>query len=86
MRETFLPGDRTLEAARIQNATYQRMAPEQRLAQAFQMTAAARALSAAGIRQRHPDYTDRQVKVALIRLTLGDELFRRVYPGLEIAV
>jgi hypothetical protein len=56
------------------------MAPEKRLAQALQMTASARALSAAGIRSRHPELTDRQVKLALIRLTLGDELFRQVNP------
>ena len=86
MSERFLPGDTTLEAARIQNAIYQRMPPEKRLAQAFEMTRSARALSAAGIRHRHPEYTDRQVKLALIRLTLGDDLFRQVYPGVEIAV
>ena len=86
MPEAFLPGDTTLEAARVQNAIYQRMPPEKRLALAFRMTASARALSAAGIRYRHPEYTDRQVTLALIRLTLGDELFRRVYPNVEIAV
>jgi hypothetical protein len=86
MRGPFLPADTSLEAARVQIAIYQRMPPEKRLAQAFQMTAAARALSAAGIRQRHPEYTERQVKLALIRLTLGDELFRKVFPGVEIAV
>jgi hypothetical protein len=80
MAESYLPADTTLEAARVQNAIYQRMAPERRLALAFQMTASARALSEAGIRHRHPEYTDRQLKLALIRLTLGEELFRQVNP------
>jgi hypothetical protein len=80
MPDLYLPADTTLEAARVQNAVYQRMAPERRLALAFQMTASARALSEAGIRHRHPDYTDRQVRRALLRLTLGEELFRQVDP------
>lgn len=61
------------------------MTPEKRLELAFQMTASMRALVADGIRQRHPDYNEQQVKLALIRLTLGDELFHEVYPGVEIA-
>jgi hypothetical protein len=86
MPAAYLPGDTTLEAARVQNAIYQRMAPEKRLALAFEMTRSARALSAAGIRFRHPEYTEQQVKLALIRLILGDELFRLVNPGVESAV
>ena len=39
-----------------------------------------RALALAGIRQRHPDYSEVDARRALFRLLLGDELFRRVWP------
>jgi hypothetical protein len=38
----------------------------------------------AGIRQRHPDYSDWQVKLARIKLTVGEEIFRDLIPGVEI--
>jgi hypothetical protein len=39
---------------------------------------------AAGIRMRHPEYTDEQVRLATIRLRLGDAWFRVGFPGIEI--
>jgi hypothetical protein len=84
MTNRYLPADTTLEAARIQHGIHRRMPPEQRLRQAFAMSEVARELSAAGVRARHPDYTERQVKLAVIRLMLGKELFRRVYPGEDV--
>jgi hypothetical protein len=33
-----------------------------------------------GIRRRHPEYTDEQVRMALLRLLHGDELLRTVWP------
>jgi hypothetical protein len=86
MPDPFLPADTSLEAARVEHAIYRRMLPEQRLRLAFQMTASTRALAAAGVRARHPEYTERQVQLAVIRLALEEEWFRRVYPGEDIAV
>ena len=45
-----------------------------------------RAVVADGVRARHPTYSDEQVKQAVIRLSLGEELFRKAFPGVEIAV
>ncbi len=56
------------------------MTPDQRLALAFRMTASLRAIAAAGVRSRHPEYSEEQVKMAVIRMSLGDELFFKVYP------
>jgi hypothetical protein len=82
--EPFLPADTSLEAIRVQHAVYRRMTVEQRLKLTFQMIEAARALSASGVRARHPEYTERQVELAVIRLTLGEELFRKAFPGEEV--
>jgi hypothetical protein len=84
MTEPFLPADTSLEAIRVQHAVYRRMTPEQRLTLAFKMIEAARAQSASAVRARHPEYTDRQVELAVIRLTLGEDLFRKAFPGEEV--
>lgn len=59
---------------------YRRMTPGQRVALAAQMSEDVRAIAAAGIHARHPEYTREDVEHALRRLTLGDDLFRRAWP------
>jgi hypothetical protein len=44
----------------------------------LEMSEEARAISAAGIRHRHPDWTDEQVHEALLVLLVGGELARYV--------
>lgn len=39
-----------------------------------------RAVALAGIRARHPEYSDREAWYALQRLFLGDDLFGRAWP------
>ena len=82
--EPWLPLDTTLEAARVQTAVYQRMTTEQRLRMAFEMTESMRRNATAGVRSRHPEYTPRQVELAVIRMMLGEELFRLAYPGEDV--
>ena len=48
---------------------------------AARLSADVRRLSRAGIRSRHPAYTDDDVELALRRLLYGDDLFRRAWPG-----
>jgi hypothetical protein len=76
--------DTTEEAARVQREVYRRMSPARRLQLIFEMNEHLRKLLAAGVRSRHPDYTEAQVKRAVIRLWLGRELFERAYPGQQI--
>lgn len=84
MRDPYLPADTSLDAARVQHAVYRRMTPERRLRLACQMSDSIRTLSATGVRARHPEYSDRQVTLAVIRMTLGEDLFRRAYPGEDV--
>jgi hypothetical protein len=46
---------------------------------AMQMSDDIMEIAAAGVRQRHPGHTDEQVRLAVIRMRLGDKLFREVY-------
>ena len=84
MPEGALPRDTSLEAARVQMAVWERLGPSGRLALALRMSEDVRRLSEDGIRHRHPEYTPEQVRLAAIRLRLGDELFRKAYPGAQL--
>jgi hypothetical protein len=86
MPDPFLPADTSLDAIRVQHAIYRRMPPEQRLRLACQMTDSMRAVAADGVRARHPDYSERQVQLAVIRLMLGEDMFHRVFPEEDVAV
>ena len=55
-----------------------------RAAMAFELSDNLRAITESGVRMRHPDYTDDMVRLAAIRLAIGERLFREAYPGIEI--
>lgn len=80
----IVPADTTREAFMTQFGVYGRMTPVQRLQVAFKMSDFLRDIAAAGVRNRHPDYTEAQVRQAVIRQTLGDDLFRKAYPGADL--
>ena len=73
--------DTSAEAAAVQIETYRRMTPAARLRVALELTELSRQLLAAGVRRRHPEYDAGQIRLATIRLWLGDELYRRAYAG-----
>lgn len=77
----FTSGDTSAEAAAVQLAAWRRLGPEARVAMAAHLSDDIRQVSLAGIRQRHPDYTDDEVRRALLRLIVGDALTRAAWPG-----
>ena len=77
----ILPLDTTAEAHRLQGEIYRRMGGAARLSIAFQLTDTVRRLALAGVRARHPDYTDEQVFRAWARLNLGDDTVRAMWPN-----
>jgi hypothetical protein len=85
-RSIYVPADTTLEAARVHSEIYRRMSPARRLELVLEMSESFRRVMAEGVKSRHPDYTPEQVRLAVIRLSLGDELFAQVYPGVQVAV
>jgi len=73
--------DTSPDAARAQILAYRRMGHSRRALMGLRMSDEARRLSEAGIRTRHPSYSDDEVRHALNRLVLGDELFQAAWPG-----
>lgn len=74
-----IPADTSLEAFRVLIAVYRAMPASRRLELALQMSDDIMEVAAAGIRQRHPEYTPDEVRRALVRLRLGDKLFREIH-------
>jgi hypothetical protein len=62
-------------------ALYRRMTAAARIAIADRMSEDVRAIAAAGIRARHPEYDDATVLAAQRRVLVGDVLFRAAWPG-----
>jgi hypothetical protein len=72
--------DTNSDAVAVQTAIYRRMTSDQRTWAAVEMSEMARSIALENIRARHPDYDDHQARMALFRLLLGDDLFRRAWP------
>ena len=62
------PRDTTVEADAVQREIRRRLDGVSRLRLALDMSVAARALSLARLRRQHPDYSDLDLKKALLRL------------------
>jgi hypothetical protein len=73
--------DTTEEAARTQAEVYRRISPSRRLEIVLQMGEAVRQISVAGVRDRHLEYTEDQVRLAVIRPDAGRETIPRSVSG-----
>lgn len=78
--EPWIPADTTAEAHRVQGEIYRNLSGAARVGIAFELSDLVRRLTLAGIRRRHPHYTDDQILAAWARLTLGDELTLAAWP------
>ncbi len=69
--------DRTIEGKQLQ--IFRSMAPAKKLSLSLELSNIAIELLKSGIRQRCPDYTDKQVEQTLKRILLTDALFAKIY-------
>ena len=79
-----LSRDTSKSAALAQVEAWRSMGGQRRLRQAWILSESVRRVAASGIRQRHPNYSEEQVRLAVVRLTLGLELFHCCFPLVEI--
>ena len=84
MNYSALPRDTTREAFWVQIDALRRLGVEGRAKLTFELCDNLRRILADGVRSRHPDYDENQVRLAVIRLRLGDTLYRKVYPKTEV--
>lgn len=74
-----IPRDTTRDAFLRQLEVLRRLGLEGRAAMTFELSDNLRSLVEAGVRHRHPDWDDRAVEREVIRLMIGDDLFRQAY-------
>ena len=72
--------DTSADADEIQLAAYASMEPAERLRIGLGLTALSRRLLEEGIRRRHPEYREEELRSAFLRAWLGGALFRAAYP------
>ncbi len=53
---------------------------EGRVKMTFELSNNLRAVTEAGVRHRHPNYDERQVRLAAFKLSIGPELFKLAFP------
>ena len=75
------PVDTSSEAEKVQIEIFRRMEPGKRLQSAALLSETCRALLAEGIRKRHPTYNEEQIKLAVTRCLLPEDLFLKAYPS-----
>ena len=78
------PADTAPEAWEAQVALLRRMEGSRRTILAFRLTRLARDASRAGIRARHSEYGEDEVRRAFFRLLHGDSVTRSVWPDREL--
>jgi hypothetical protein len=75
------PHDTSRAAHDVQVRLYRSMPDERRAALALEMSDDARRVTAEGIRQRHPEYSEVEVRRALVALLYGRKVAEKVWPG-----
>jgi len=75
----LIPNDTTIDALRKQFEILERIGIEGRAEMTFQLSDNLRQIIGEGVRLRNPEYNERQVRQEVLKITLGDELYRKAY-------
>jgi hypothetical protein len=73
--------DTSQDAHELQVRLYRAMTPGQRSELALRMSDDARRIAAEGIKLRHPDYSERDIRRALVALLYGKDAASKIWPG-----
>ena len=73
-----------MDAHDRQSELYRRMGGRGRVDIVYRLNQTMRRMALAGIKARHPEYTQAQVESAHARIVLGDALVRTVWPDREL--
>jgi hypothetical protein len=50
---------------------------------AFEMSDSLRSIVEAGVRNRNPDFNEKKIRLEVLRLMIGDKLYRKMLKGTE---
>lgn len=74
------PVDTANKAETAQLEVFKRLGPEGRLRASLQLSQTSRMLLSDGVQRRHPEYNEREIRLATISLILPKKLFLAAYP------
>ena len=74
----YIPPDTTPDAHKKQIEILRKMSPQTRALISFELSDNVRQNAIAGIKKLHPDFTDTQIKMELLRRIAGNELFEKI--------
>jgi hypothetical protein len=72
--------DTTVDAERLQIERWRAMTPAEKLNLVSSITRTVSAMAMAGLRERHPNASTREIFLRFAMLHLGTELARKAYP------
>ena len=75
----MIPADTTIETVRKQSEILRRLGPEVRLKMAFELSDNLRSIVEAGVRERNPSYDEQKIKQEVLRLMIGERLYREAF-------
>ncbi len=78
------PFDTTPDALRVHREVLHKLGPNRRLEMAMQMSNMVRSFVEAGVRHRHPNYDDAKVRMAVLLILQGREVFQKCFPGCDV--
>jgi hypothetical protein len=73
------PADTSPEAWKVYLDLLRRMTPEEKLRRVFEWSAVVRTFLEAGLREKYPEASDREIFLRSARARLGPELFHKAY-------
>ena len=79
-----IPLDTTIEAMKRQVEILRKVTPKRRMEMAFELSDFLRSIVQAGVKERHPDYNEQQIEKEVLRLMIGESLFKQIYPNTGI--
>jgi hypothetical protein len=83
MNDPAIPHDTSADAHAVQRDIYRRLNGRERLDIMFRLNESVRRLTMAGIRARHPHYTEDEIRRAYAHLILGEAVIRTIWPRNE---
>lgn len=76
-----IPADTTFEAARKEFEILRKLGPLVRARMAFELSDSLRSIVEAGVRNRHPDFNEKRIRLEVLRLMIGDKLYNQMLKG-----
>lgn len=75
---SMVPSDTTFEAAKKEFEILRKLGPDARARMTFELSDNLRDLVEAGIRHRHPDFDEKKIIREVLRLMIGNKLYKQI--------